>query len=133
MTQPSKKLSDKFLGPYEVLAHVTSHNSHVTLLTNLGQFQELSHQSHPHAKVPYWNSSSPEQSCISDIRLFRSQSVLLFYILVSVPNYCPVIVFLFRLLYQQLRSRTLLCFLLCLIVFSFLLFLTLIVYKALNM
>src|SRR5882724_1490455 len=31
---------------------VMSRNSHVTLLTNLGQFRELSHWSHPHAKVP---------------------------------------------------------------------------------
>src|SRR5882724_680141 len=70
-----------------------SRNSHVTLLTNLGQFREPSHRSHLHAKVPYWNSSSPKHAypCISDIHLFRSQSVLLFYILVSVPNYCPLL------------------------------------------
>ena len=72
---------------------VMSHNSHVTLLTNLGQFPVPSHLSHPITlhQVPYQNLSSPEhaQSCISHIHLFGSQSVLLFYI--SVPNYCPLL------------------------------------------
>src|SRR5882724_2098633 len=43
---------------------VTSHNSHVTLLTNLGQFRVLSHLSHPIIpyQVPFKNSSSPEHA-----------------------------------------------------------------------
>src|SRR5882724_2024597 len=32
---------------------VMSRDSHITLLTNLSQFREPSHRSHPHTKVPY--------------------------------------------------------------------------------
>ena len=41
---------------------VTSRNSHITLLTNLGQFPRIVTPVTPHTKVPYWNSSSPEHA-----------------------------------------------------------------------
>src|SRR5882672_5055639 len=56
---------------------VMSHNTYVTLLTNPSQSQILSHLSRHH------HTSSP-----NNIRLFKSQSVLLFYVSVLVPNYC---------------------------------------------
>src|SRR5882724_13109385 len=109
---------------------VTSRNSHVTLLTNLGQFPRIITPVTPpmpkfhigthqvlnmlsHVFPTSIHSDPSLSSCFMFLSQFR-----------TIVHYCPVIVFLFRLLYQQLRSRTLLCFLLCLIVFSFLLFLT---------
>src|SRR5882724_1187946 len=109
--------------------NVTSRNSHITLLTNLSQF--------PRIVTPV---TPPCQSSI--LELIKSRTCLVMYFQhpsIQIPvcplvlrfclflNYCPLLshyCFLFRLLYQQLCSRTLLCFLLCLIVLSLLLFLT---------
>jgi len=87
---------------------VTSCNSHVTLLTNLGQFWVPSHLSQPHHTI---SSSISEliksQTCL--VMYFQHPFiqipvVLLFYVSVPVPNYCPLLshyCFLSRLLYYN--------------------------------
>jgi len=78
---------------------VMSHNSHITLLTNLGQFRVPSHLSHPITphQVPYWNSSSPEHASHvppTSVYLDPSLSSCSMFLFQSrtIVHYCPVIV-----------------------------------------
>src|SRR5882672_10160827 len=76
---------------------VTSHNTYVTLLTDLGQFRILSHLSH------HLHTTSPEQH--PSILIPVCPLVLYFCLSPVMFCYCPVIVSCLRLLSCQLHSR----------------------------